>query len=49
MAPQYRGMTEQQRWIEYGRIKREWTEKHGYSDPAAYDAMVKKACEDLEL
>lgn len=48
MHAKYKGWTEQQRWIEYGRLKREWEEKNGY-DEKAYDAFVARILEELEL
>lgn len=48
MAPKYRGMTEQQRWQEYARLKREWERKNGW-DEAAYDAFIDKIIKELGL
>jgi hypothetical protein len=49
MLEKYRHLNEQERWIEYGRIKSAWVKVNGYGDPKAYDEMVKKACEDLGI
>ena len=45
--PQYKHLSEQERWIEYGRRKAAWVSRNGYSDPAAYDAMIKRLCDEL--
>lgn len=45
----YSHFTDQQRWVEYGRLKREWEATYGFSDPAAYNAYVLRITRDLGL
>lgn len=48
--PKYKNLTEQQRWIEYGRLKREYINSQGsYAAPEAYDAFIKKICQELDI
>lgn len=48
MLEKYRGWTEQQRWEEYGRLKREWEARHGW-DEKAYDAFIKRILDELGI
>lgn len=49
MLSKYKGMTDQQRWIEYGKLKAEWISKNGYGDASAYDAFIKQITKDLDI
>lgn len=49
MLSKYKDMTEQQRWIEYGKLKAEWVSRNGYSDAVAYDAFIKQITKDLGI
>lgn len=45
MLPKYARMTEQQRQLEYARLKQEFWERNGY-DEEAYDAFIDRiSCE----
>lgn len=49
MDKKYKGLSEQDRWIEYGRLKREFTETYGYVEPAVYDAFIARITKSLGL
>jgi len=49
MLKKYKDMTEQQRWVEYGRLKAEWVSKNGYGDEKSYDAFIKQITQDLGI
>lgn len=49
MLSKYANFSEQQRWVEYGRLKREWEATYGFSDPSAYDAYVSRITRELGL
>lgn len=45
----YSHFTDQQRWVEYGRLRREWEATNGLSDQDAYNAYVLRITRDLGL
>lgn len=47
--PKYRHLTEQQRWVEYGRLKREYNDRYGYTDEKQYDRFIDKIVNELGL
>ena len=49
MNPKYKGWTEQQRWQEYARLKREYDEKYKDYDEKRYDAFIERILKALEL
>lgn len=50
MHAKYKGWTEQQRWIEYGRLKREFYERHGWAkDAKVYDDFIKRIVDELGI
>jgi hypothetical protein len=36
-------------WTEYEARKRAWVALNGWSDPKAYDAMIRRVCNELGL
>lgn len=36
-------------WAEYGARKRAWVAMNGYSNPAAYDAMIRRVRNELGI
>ena len=49
MLQKYKNLTELQRWQEYGRLKREYYEKYGYTDAKTYDAFIKRITDELGI
>lgn len=49
MNPKYRGWTEQQRWQEYERLKREYRETYKDWDTKRYDAFIKRIVDELHI
>lgn len=49
MKPQYRHMTEQERWAIYGRLKREYYARYTWQDPKEYEAFIKRITDELGL
>lgn len=49
MLAKYKGLTDQQRWIEYSRLKLEWVKANGWNDHEAYDAFIKQIVNDLGI
>lgn len=49
MLDKYRGWSEQERWREYHRRTREFTEQHGWVDAKVYDAFVGRLLKELDL
>lgn len=45
----YAHFNDQQRWVEYGRLRREWEATNGLSDQDAYNAYVLRITRDLGL
>lgn len=49
MLAKYKSFTDQQRWIEYGRLKAAWVEQNGYSSEAKYDAFITRITRELGI
>lgn len=49
MLAKYKGWTEQERWLEYGRLKREFYKQYGWTDPKVYDAFIQRIVDELGI
>lgn len=49
MLTKYKGLTDQQRWVEYGKLKAKWVSENGYGDEKAYDDFIKQITKDLGI
>lgn len=49
MLSKYKYLTDQERWIEYSRLKVEWVKVNGWNQHEAYDEFIKQIVKDLGI